>query len=74
MKTFQTKLSIKLNNGEYLDINAKIVPVISGIVQRPACQFHSSENLDNLVRSLDRADTIFSETETSTVELLILIP
>ena len=33
--------------------------------------FHSSETLDHLVRSLDMADTIPSETETSTVELLI---
>ena len=44
MKTFQTKLSIKLNNGEYLDISANIVPVISGTVQSPACKFNSSEN------------------------------
>ena len=32
VKTTQTKLRIKLNNGQYLDINANIVPVISGTV------------------------------------------
>ena len=71
VKTIQTKLSIKLNNGQYLDISANIVPVISGTVQRKASKFHSSENLDHLVRSLDTADSIPSETESSTVELLI---
>ena len=71
MKTFQTKLSIKLNNGEYLDISAHIVLVISGTVERKACIFHSSETLDHLVRSLDMADTIPSENETSTVDQLM---
>ena len=44
--------------------------VISGNVLRKACKFHSFENLDHFARSLDMADTIPSETETST-ELLI---
>ena len=71
MKTIQTKLSIKLNNGQYLDISANIVPVISGTVQRKAFKFRSSENLDHLVQSLDMADSIPSETDSSTVELLL---
>ena len=71
VKTIQTKLSIKLNNGQYLDISANIVPEISGTVQRKAFKFRSSENLDHLVQSLDMADSIPSETESSTVELLL---
>ena len=43
VKTSQTKLSIKLNNGEYLDITANIVPVISGTVQRKAMKLYSSK-------------------------------
>ena len=71
VKTVQTKFSIKLNNGQYLDISANIVPIINGTVQRKPSKFHTSENLDHLVRSLDMADSISSETESSTVELLI---
>ena len=71
MKTTQTKLSIKLNNGQHLDISANIVPVISGTVQRKALKLFPSKNLDHLVRSLEMADTIPLETESSAVELLI---
>ena len=71
VKTTQTQLSIKLNNGEYLQVSANIVPIISGTVQRKAIKFHSSKNLVHLVRSLDMADSILSETDSSTVELLI---
>ena len=71
MKTIQTKLRIKLNNGQYLDNSANIVPVISGTVQRKAFKFRSSEILDHLGQSLDMADSIPSKTESSTVELLL---
>ncbi|MCG7879441.1 MAG: hypothetical protein N0C90_24385, partial [Candidatus Thiodiazotropha endolucinida] len=71
IKTSQTRLSIKLNNGQYLDITANIVPVISGSVQRKALKFCDSQNIDHLVRSLDMADTIPSETESADVELLV---
>ena len=71
VKTTQRKLRIKLNNGQYLDINANIVPVISGTVQRKALKLFSSNNLDHLVRSLEMADAIPLETESSAVEVLI---
>ena len=71
VKTAQTKLSIKLNNGQYLAVTANIVPVISGTVQRKAMTLCSSKNMEHLVKSLDLADTIPLETESSTVELLV---
>ena len=71
VKIVQTKLCIRLNNGQYLEISANIVPVISGSVQRKALRMCYSQNIDHLVRSLDMADTIPSETETSAIELLI---
>ena len=71
VKTVQTKWSIRLNNGQYLDISANIVPVISGSVQRKALRFYDSQNIDNLVKSLDMADTIPTKTESSEIELLI---
>ena len=46
VKTAQTKLSIKLNNGQYLDVTANIVPVISGTVQRKAMTLCSSKNME----------------------------
>ena len=36
IKTTQTKLSLKLKNGAYLELSANIVQVISGSVQRKA--------------------------------------
>ena len=71
VKTTQTRLSVKLNNGQYMDITANIVPVISGTVQRNSMNLCSSKNIEHLVKSLDLADTIPLETESSTVELLI---
>ena len=71
IKTVQTRISLKLKNGQYLDIGANIVPVISGTVQRNAMKFCSSENIQHLVSSLDLADSIPSESEASSVELLI---
>ena len=69
--TTQTKLSIQLNTGQHLDISANIVPFISGSVQRKALNVCSSKNLVHLMRILDMADSIPSQTESSTVELLI---
>ena len=62
VKTVQTKLRLKLNNGEYLEISANIVPVISGSVQRKALKFCNSQNIEHLVKILDMADSIPSET------------
>ena len=71
VKTTQTKLKIKLNDSHYLDICANIVPVISGTLQRKALKRCSSKNVDHLMKSFDMADTNLSETESSTVELLV---
>ena len=71
VKTFQTKISLKLKNGQYLDIGANIVPVISGTVQRNAMKLCTSENMQHLVSSLDMADSIPTESESSSIELLI---
>ena len=60
--TTQTKLSIQLNTGQHLDISANIVPFISGYVQRKVLNVCSSDNLLHLMRSLDMADTIPSQT------------
>ena len=57
-----------INSGKHYGWENDIV--ISGTVLRKACRFHSFENLDHFALSLDMADTIPSETETST-ELLI---
>ena len=71
VKTTQTKLKIKLNDGQFLDICANIVPIISGTIQRKAINLCSSKHMDHLIRSLDIADALPSETESSTVELLV---
>ena len=56
IKTTQTKLSLKLKNGAYLELSANIVQVISGSVQRKAMKINSSKHFEHLVSSLELAD------------------
>ena len=71
IKTKHTRLSIKLQNGEYLDITANIVPVISSSVQRRSVKLQSQDEFRHIVTSLSLADTIPTENESSTVDVLI---
>ncbi|MCG8033321.1 MAG: DUF1759 domain-containing protein, partial [Candidatus Thiodiazotropha taylori] len=71
IKTKRTTLCLKLKNGQYFQINANVVPVISGSVQRKTMKVNSSENFEHLVSSLDLADNIPNECESSSVELLV---
>ena len=71
IKTTTTKLDIILKSGKYLTISAHIVPVISSNIYRKPVTFRSKENLRHLVESLDMADTISLESESSSVELLL---
>lgn len=63
VQTTKTKLNIKLKTGKHLEINANIVPFISGSVKKKALNMFSSENLVHLMKSLDMADSIPSGTE-----------
>ena len=53
-----------------MNVSANIVPTISGTIQRKSIRL-SPESVDNLVNSVDLADQIPSEYESSTIELLI---
>ena len=66
VKTKQRKLSIKLQN-----ITANIVPVISSSVQRRSIKLQSQYELRHILSSLNLADTVPTENESSTVDLLI---
>ena len=68
IKTASTTISLHLNNGQYLNIAANIVPVISGcIVRRPV----NVSSLGHLLKSIDLADSIPRDSEFSTVDLLL---
>lgn len=71
IKTCTTLIHVKLNKGEYLEISANIVPVISGNIRRKQLSVHSNENLQHLLKSLDMSDTIPTSEESSSVDLLI---
>lgn len=71
VKTYLTTLSLKLNNGELLTINANIVPVISGDLQRRTIDGATLRSMDHLIKSLDLADTLPTKSEPSKVDLLI---
>lgn len=68
--TTSTELNLTLNNGEYFTIRANIVPTISGTIQRNSVKLVSSQ-IEHLVRSIELADSIPTESESSTIELLI---
>ena len=72
IKTASTEISLKLNNDKYLNISDNIVPTISGTIQtlRKSIKL-SLEHLKHLVKSVDLTDSISSENEFSTIELLI---
>ena len=71
IKTASTTLSLKLNNGQYFKVTANIVPVISGSIIRKHIDMSSLGHLEHLLKSVDMADTIPTETESSSVEILI---
>ena len=68
--TTSTELNLTLNNGEYFTIRANIVPTISGTIQRNSVKLVSSQ-IEHLVRSIELDDSIPTESESSTIELLI---
>lgn len=71
VKTSVTTMSLKLLNGEYLQIKANIVPVISGDIPRRFIDTSTIRDLDHLINSLDLADSIPKRGESSRIDLLI---
>ncbi|MCG8044652.1 MAG: DUF1759 domain-containing protein [Candidatus Thiodiazotropha endolucinida] len=66
-----TKLDVKLKNGKHNQITANIEPLISGELQRRPLKDLSSDSVKDLVSSVELADVIPKESETSPIELLI---
>ncbi|XP_052760015.1 uncharacterized protein LOC128202884 [Mya arenaria] len=71
IKTELTTLYLKLKNGQYIEIKANIVPVISGNIQRKTLNIKAMSDLDHLVNSVELADTIPRNCEMANVELLL---
>jgi len=72
-KTIKTKVSsvnLGLQDGSSMKIAVNIVPVISGLIERRPVKSMSPE-AKNIMNSVQLADTITKERETSSVELLI---
>lgn len=66
-----TKLDIILKDGSTLQISANVVPQIAGEIQRRPVNLKSLKNWEYLWGEFPLADDLPSETETSSVELLI---
>ncbi|XP_052771144.1 uncharacterized protein LOC128210829 [Mya arenaria] len=71
IKTHSTTLKVKLKSGMLMTMSANIVQNISGAIQRNPVNKTQLENLAELTRNLNLADTIPTETETNSLELLI---
>lgn len=68
LKTTLVELGLKLKNGETMNIQANVVPKITGMIQKAPV---NSEQFDPLVRGHELADTLPNELEVSSVELLM---
>ena len=71
LKTTSTKLDIKLKNGTVMQIVANIVRSITETIYRKPLKKAPSDEYNYLVNSLDMADSIPTECESSTIELLL---
>jgi len=71
LKTQVTTVNLKLKNGQYMRLQANMVPVISGHVRRSALNAENMNNLRELANSLNLADCLPDGTETSQIDLLI---
>ena len=67
-KTPVVEFGLKLKNGQTMNIQANVVPKITGMIQRAPI---NSEQFESLVKEYQLADTLPNELELSTVELLI---
>ena len=62
---------MKLKNGKQVQITINIVPVISEELQRRPLKDLSSDSVKDIIPSVELADVIPKENETTKVELLI---
>ena len=67
-KTAVVEFGLKLKNGYTMNIQANVVPKITGMIQRAPI---NSKQFEPLLKGHQLADTLPSELEVSTVELLI---
>lgn len=71
IKTVSTKLKIKLKNGNDLLITANIVPTITGTIYRKPVNLCKQDIFKSMTQHLNLADTLPTEVETDTIQLLI---
>lgn len=71
MKTRSTEVQILLKDQSYLELIANVVPIISATLQRKPLYTNESETLKYLVHTVDLADTIPIQTESTEVDFLI---
>ncbi|XP_060601995.1 uncharacterized protein LOC132755202 [Ruditapes philippinarum] len=71
IKTKYVKVDVRLNNGKYVQITANIVPLISGELQRKPTSDLFSDRVNDILSTVQLADTMPKESESSSIEFLI---
>ena len=71
IKISMTKLTLESKNGKDMSIFANVVPTITGTIQRKQIHVKERHNLETLTENLCLADSIPSQIESSTIDLLI---
>ncbi|XP_053382198.1 uncharacterized protein LOC128549498 [Mercenaria mercenaria] len=69
--TKYTKLNVKLKNGTEMQITTDVVPLISGELQRRPIKDLESEKVQDIVNSVQLADTLPTQNEKNTIDVLI---
>jgi hypothetical protein len=71
IKTKYVKVDVRLNNGKYVQITANIVPLISCELQRKPTSDLFSDKVNDILSTVQLADTMPKESESSSIEFLI---
>ncbi|XP_052778713.1 uncharacterized protein LOC128216176 [Mya arenaria] len=71
IKTSPTKVVLEMKGGGDMKITANIVPNITGSIYRKPVNVTEMKSFKELTQSMDLADTVPTEIETDTIDLLI---
>ncbi|XP_053395705.1 uncharacterized protein LOC128555912 [Mercenaria mercenaria] len=71
IRTKCANIDVKLKNGTYISVSVNIVPTISGHLHRSPVSILETEQFKHVVGSVDLADTLPTENESSSIEMLV---
>lgn len=71
VKTAKVLLKVKLRNDSYIQLDANVVPKITGPIQRRPIKIYIGKNMRYLWKNVQLADTLPTSLESSSIEILV---